>query len=149
MIEAPIQDQSLGGFIRSTDTAGLEKSHTERKADYFASLLLIDQHELITFYNSFENNAETTLHKIFLCMRRFQALFKTILICLYELQLIHYSTIEKYFDQKLDYHKEFEALGIDSYKIERSNVINLAKIEKMMQQYTLPEATQQAIQIVY
>ena len=184
-IEAPIQDQSLGGFIRATDTekyicyvntyqpriyqnfslfhelyhlislqeldkklhivhAGLDKSNTERKADYFASLLLIDQHELITFYNGFEKNDETTLHKIFLCMSRFKAPFKAILIRLYELQLIDYSTIEEHFDQKFDYHKEFEALGIDSYMIERSNVINLGKIEKMMQQHTLPEAAQQA-----
>lgn len=121
LIEAPIQDQSLGGFIRSTDTeryicyvntyqprnyqnfslfhelyhlislqernqklhivhAGLDKSQTERKADYFASLLLIDQHELMNFYTSFETNDETALNKIFLCMSRFKAPFKAILI---------------------------------------------------------------------
>ncbi|WP_242143039.1 MULTISPECIES: ImmA/IrrE family metallo-endopeptidase [unclassified Bacillus cereus group] len=185
LIEAPIQDQSLGGFIRSTDTekyicyvntyqpriyqnfsllhelyhlislqelekkihivhAGLDTNHTERKADYFASLLLMDEHELINFYNSFEKNEETTLQKIFLCMSRFKAPFKAILIRLYELQLIDYATIKEYFDQKFDYHKEFEALGIDSYMIERSNVIHFGKIEKMMQKYALPEAAQQA-----
>ncbi|MGR5985532.1 hypothetical protein ACUC2M_14915 [Bacillus cytotoxicus] len=66
------------------------------------------------------------------------------MIRLYELQLIDYATIKEYFDQKFDYHKEFEALGIDSYMIERSNVIHFGKIEMMMQKYTLPEIAQQA-----
>ncbi|MFD3448976.1 ImmA/IrrE family metallo-endopeptidase [Microbacteriaceae bacterium 4G12] len=190
LIEAPIQDQSLGGFIRSTNKdkyicyvntyqpriyqnfsllhelyhlisfqefpqqlhiihVGLDKNQLERKADYFASILLIDEHELRAFYTGVENESETTLTKIFLCMSRFQAPYKAILIRLYELNLIDATALETYFDEKFDYHKEFQELGLDPYMIERSNVVNFGKLEKLMKQHTLPEAAQQANQHVF
>lgn len=189
-IEAPIQDSSLGGFIRSTNTnkyicyintyqpriyqnfslfhelyhllslqelnsklhiihVGLDKNQAERKADYFASLLLMNEYELLTFYQGLDNDVETTVKKVFLCMSRFQAPFKAILIRLYELQLIDKHTIETYFDQKFNYHEEFNKLGIDHYMIERSNVVNVGNLEKMMKDYTLPETAQQANEQVF
>lgn len=188
-IEAPIQDQSLGGFIRSTNTdkyicyvntyqsriyqnfslfhelyhlisfqelkqqlhiihVGLDKNHSEQKADYFALVLLIDEHQLKAFYTGTEKEFETTFTKILLCMSRFQAPYKAILIRLYELHLIDEETLETYFDKKIDYHKEFEALGLDPYMIERSNVVNFGKLEKLMNQHALPHAAQQANQQV-
>ncbi|MFD0771815.1 hypothetical protein ACFQZ1_24095 [Bacillus sp. CGMCC 1.60114] len=81
-------------------------------------------------------------------MSRFQALYKAILIRLYELYLIDEQSLETYFDKKVDYHKEFENLGLDPYMIERSNVVNFGKLEKLMNQHGLPHAAQQANQQV-
>ncbi|PEZ03677.1 hypothetical protein CN326_17485 [Bacillus sp. AFS018417] len=81
-------------------------------------------------------------------MSRFQAPYKATLIRLYKLYLIDEKTLETYFDKTIDYHREFEALGLDPYMIERSNVVNFGKLEKLMNQYTLPYTAQQANQQV-
>ncbi|WP_050179583.1 ImmA/IrrE family metallo-endopeptidase [Domibacillus robiginosus] len=183
LIEAPINDPSFGGFIRSTNTekficyintnqrrlyqnfsllhelfhliyfrkiteslhivnVGLDSDSDERKADYFASLLLIDEHELISFYTGNENQDKDIFQRIILAMARFSAPYKAVLIRLFELDLIEIEKLEELFDKKVDLEKEFQALGLDPYVVERSDVVNFGNLEKLMDSNPLPNLAQ-------
>ncbi|TRM10674.1 ImmA/IrrE family metallo-endopeptidase [Lentibacillus cibarius] len=185
LIEAPIQDLTFGGFIRTTNNdksifyintaqprmyqnfvlfhelyhlitiaekiedlhfiqAEIDNSSNERKADYFASLLLLDEYELRSFFSGPENQQESLFTKILLCMITFKAPYKAILIRLYELSLIELNDLEELFDKKLNFIKEFQDRGIDTYILEASNVKNFKSLETLMARYSLPAAAQQS-----
>lgn len=185
LIEAPINDSSFGGFIRSTNTekficyintaqpriyqnfsllhelyhlisfqkipelvhivnAGLDRNINERKADYFASLLLIDEHSLLSFYKGEENKDNDELTKIFKAIFLFKAPYKAILIRLYELNLISTDSLKKLFDQKNNLEDEFNKLGLDPSSIEKSMVINFEDLTKLIGNNPLPDLAQQA-----
>lgn len=182
LIEAPINDLTFGGFIRTTNTnkmicyinsaqprmyqnfvifhelyhlinsfeleklhfveAGIDNRSEERKADYFASLLLLDEHELRSFFSGPENEQESLFTKVLLSMNAFKAPYKAILIRLYELLLITIEELKSLFDQEVNFIEEFQKLGKDTYILEASQVINFNSLEALMESNALPEIAQ-------
>lgn len=181
LIQAPIDDPSLGGFILfkknkhfcylntgqprvyqnfvllhelyhilSVSESDVDSLHLiesdmdveveERKADYFASLLLIDSEDLIMFYTSLKD--EPLVHRIFLTMNRFSAPYKSVLIRLFELDLISPEEISDFFDVKFDLEKEFKKLGLDPIKVQSSYVIKFDNLEEMVENGLFPEIAQ-------
>lgn len=173
LIQAPIKDHTLGGFIfmkkpkvlcylnswqpriyqnfillhevfhiisRTQNEpeklhiieSDLDRDLDERKADYFASLLLMDAAEVVSFYQSLRE--EVLLDKIIQTMSRFSSPYKAVLIRLFELQLISVEDLSVWFDQKLDFEDEFVRLGLDPSPVQRSMLINFQEVEKLMQQ---------------
>ncbi|MFD3259076.1 ImmA/IrrE family metallo-endopeptidase [Paenibacillus lentus] len=172
LIQAPIKDQTLGGFIllkkpkvlcylnswqpriyqnfillhevfhiisRTQNDpeklhiieSDLDRDLDERKADYFASLLLMDAAEVISFYQSLRE--EVLLDKIIQTMSRFSAPYKAVLIRLYELHLIGVEDLRVWFDQKLQFEDEFVRLGLDPSPVQRSMLIHFQEVEKLME----------------
>ncbi len=122
--------------------AGLDHRNEERKADYFASLLLLDEHELRSFFSGSANENESLYTKILLCMNTFKAPYKAVLIRLYELNLIKFNELKMMFDKKIDFLEEFRRLGKDTYILEPSNVINFKGLESLMEHNALPAVAQ-------
>lgn len=122
--------------------AGVDYRMNERKADYFASLLLIDEYELRSFFTGPENKGESLFTKILLCMFAFKAPYKAVLIRLYELGLIEFEDLRNYFDRKIDFFKEFASRGLDTYILEKSGVVNFQCLETLMDEYPLPTVAQ-------
>lgn len=187
LIEAPVEDATFGGFLRTTNTSkficyinsaqprmyqnfvvfhelyhlisqitqleklhlveiGIDQNIKERKADYFASLLLLDKHELKAFFTGQENENESVFTKVLLCMHAFKAPYKAILIRLYELGLIELDDLEILFDKKLDFAEEFRKMGKDTYILEPSYVINFKTLETLFKKNALPNMVQSSNQ---
>ncbi|WP_186306567.1 ImmA/IrrE family metallo-endopeptidase [Siminovitchia fortis] len=183
LIEAPINDLTLGGFIRIINNdklicyinsaqprmyqnfvvfhelyhllyspkqlddlhlieAGMDNRSEERKADYFASLLLLNEHELRSFFTGLKDQKKPLHTKILLCMAAFKAPYKAVLIRMYELNLITAEHLKDFFDKKVNFHDEFCKLGMDPYILEPSDVINFKSLEDLMVQNPLPEIAQ-------
>lgn len=190
LIEAPIEDPTFGGFIRTTHTkkficyinsaqprmyqnfivfhelyhlitqfaeleqlhfveVGIDTNSKERKADYFASLLLLDEHELRAFFLSPENNDEDLLSKVLLCMYTFKAPYKAVLIRLYELGLMEIEDLAELFDKKWNFDEAFKTMGRDPYILEPSYVINFTSLEKLFEKNALPPVIQLSNQSVF
>lgn len=124
--------------------AEIDNRSNERKADYFASLLLLDEYELRSFFSGPENKQESVFAKILLCMVAFKAPYKAILIRLYELELIEFDDLRSLFDKKINFIKEFQGLGKDTYMLEASNVNNFMSLETLMDRHSLPDMAQQS-----
>ncbi|MFH5781540.1 ImmA/IrrE family metallo-endopeptidase [Heyndrickxia oleronia] len=182
VIQAPIKDSSLGGFILYQNQqhicyintyhprvyqnfilfhelyhvisqieygthkeelhvveSDLDRDKDERKADYFASLLLLEEERLISFYQSLLK--EEFLVRILYTMSHFSAPYKAVLIRLYELQQIDLDKLVEYFDLKINLEKEFINLGFDPAPVQRSNSIDFSQVEKLINENTflLPE----------
>ncbi|MNI00934.1 hypothetical protein D3C73_537520 [compost metagenome] len=180
LIQAPIKDNSLGGFILFKSPkvvcylnswqpriyqnfillhevfhilsrtqyeqerlhiieSDLDRDLDERKADYFASLMLLDAAEVVGFYNSLKE--KEIFDKIIVTMARFSAPYKAVLIRLFELELLKVEDLKTWFDKKLNFEEEFTRLGIDPSSVQRSLIINFQDIEKLMEEGrgTLPE----------
>jgi len=120
----------------------IDNRSEERKADYFASLLLLDEYELRSFFSGPENEQETLFTKILLCMNVFKAPYKAILIRLYELSLITLEDLKTLFDKKIEFIEAFRRLGKDTYILEPSYVINFKSLETLMDQNSLPGVAQ-------
>lgn len=186
LIQAPIKDSSLGGFILfrgkknvcyintwqpriyqnfvllhelyhtiskniETETLHLielsqesemqDSDLIERKADYFASLLLLEADDVINFYNEIKDEPFETL--IFETMSRFSAPYKAVLLRLYELDRIDIDVLYEYFDTKFELESEFKKLGLDPYTVQRSLVVKFDDLEEKMKEMALPEIAQE------
>ncbi|MFS0788923.1 ImmA/IrrE family metallo-endopeptidase [Shouchella sp. 1P09AA] len=173
LLQAPINDESLGGFIRfqinnthicfintrqprvyqnftlfhelyhilSTNQlnqestthlieADLDRDLVERSADYFASLMLMEETATINFFNSL--NEDELLTKVFHTMKNFSSPYKAVLIRLYELTLISMDDLFNNFDTKHNYIKAFSLLGFDSMPVEKSLTVDFTQVEKLM-----------------
>jgi len=179
-IQAPIQDDSLGGFISFGSPrvicylnswqprvyqnfvllhelfhilsatayaehelhvveADLDRSLDERKADYFASLLLMDAADLVAFYESL--GPRDLLDAVVLTMIRFAAPYKAVLIRLFELELIEGEALTAMFDAKMNFEAELARLGKDPSLVQRSMVVYFQDVVRIMEagQERLPE----------
>jgi Zn-dependent peptidase ImmA (M78 family) len=179
LLQAPIQDASLGGFIYFQTTRhicyvntwqprvyqnfmilhelyhlltgtglttqqplhlvepDMDESMDERKADYFASLLLIDGNDLKEFVSSLKDRRLEEV--VFYCMARFGAPYKAVLIRMFELNLLSSDNLITMFDNKYEYEIEFDKIGIDKACIQRSNLIKFDRLEEIMAEHDLPE----------
>ncbi|MBP3041568.1 ImmA/IrrE family metallo-endopeptidase [Bacillaceae bacterium Marseille-Q3522] len=190
MVEAPINDPSLGGFVffrgenkknicfintnqprvyqnfvlfhelyhfltlgRQTRTvsvqggrvhflkADIDIENEERRADYFASLMLLPEDEVKEFYRSLAS--ETKDDAIYYTMYHFQAPYKAVLIRLYELRLIDLRDLVERFEENSDFHAVFQRMGLDTASVEMSKTIDLQSVRTLMLQnrFMLPEFT--------
>lgn len=130
-------------FVSSELTLNQE----ERKADYFASILLLEESLLRQFFASL--GQESFEYKIFQIMHSFSAPYKAILIRLFELELICEKELTAYFDKRYDFELQFKKYGIDPFQIQKSLVIKFDNLEKSMKLSNLPEVAQESNQKVY
>ncbi|WP_024348411.1 ImmA/IrrE family metallo-endopeptidase [Lacrimispora indolis] len=109
----------------------------ERKADYFASLMLLG--ELMPYY--IELADMSFLHKVFHCMDAFQAPYKAVLIALYESAVQNGNEtvaklVKEYFDASLsDIAGQFRDLGLDDNLVKPSYVINVRPLQAKIQEH--------------
>jgi hypothetical protein len=121
-----IFDQVLMGRIIDS-----ENVIEDRKAEYFASLMLIGN--LLPYYTLLSNMDFTT--KIFHCMDTFKAPYKAILITLYEAALQNDNTrlmeqIKQNFDVRFYYiDARFRANGLDDSLVKPSNLVNATSLK--------------------
>ena len=119
---------------------GSEASIEERKAEYFASQMLLGN--LLHYY--LELPEMDFLAKVFHCMDTFEAPFKAVMIALYESAEQSGNTglmekIKQHFDKSFeDLPKMFRDLGLDDSLVKPSYVINVnalqAKINERIKQ---------------
>lgn len=112
---------------------------TERKADYFASQMLMGQ-ELYTFYFDIDEKETNFIRRIARCMDAFKAPYKAVLIQLYELAIKYQNTklqdeIKKYFDKSLtrqEWISIFNNLSLDETLVEPSLIVDLGKLKSLV-----------------
>ncbi|MCM3390448.1 hypothetical protein M3649_20375 [Ureibacillus chungkukjangi] len=130
-----------------TETDSLLASHdistefdlTERKADYFASQMLMGQ-ELYIFYFDIDEKEADFIHRIARCMDAFKAPYKAVLIQLYELAIKYKNTelqdeIKKNFDKSLtrqEWITIFKHLSLDETLVEPSLIVDLGKLKNLV-----------------
>lgn len=108
----------------------------ERKAEYFASLMLLGN--LLPYYN--ELSDMEFLPKVFHCMDAFQAPYKAVLIALYESALqngnhLIMDAVKQNFDiQFTNLAKQFRMLGLDDSLVQPSYVINVGTLQSKIQE---------------
>ena len=103
----------------------------ERKAEYFASLMLLGN--LLPYYT--ELSEMDFLPKIFHCMDAFRAPYKAILIALYESAVQNWNQtlmglIKENFDNSFtDLEDRFRDLGLDDSLVKPSYVVNVGTLQ--------------------
>lgn len=108
----------------------------ERKAEYFASLMLLGN--LLPYYT--ELPEMSFLAKIFHCMDAFSAPYKAVLITLYESAVQNENTtlmrlIKANFDNSFcDLADRFRKLGLDDSLVKPSYVINVGALQAKIQE---------------
>jgi len=114
---------------------------TERKADYFASQMLIGN-DLYLYYRDLED--QKFIDRIAYCMDTFKAPYKAILIQLYE-DAIRFKDellqreIKAYFDLKLDqkqWEEKFKELSLDDSLVKPTGIIDFGKLKKVIEEKT-------------
>lgn len=107
----------------------------ERKAEYFASLMLLGN--LLPYYNELPET--DFLSKVFRCMDAFQAPYKAVLIALYEAALQNgnqavMNAVKQNFDiQFTNLAERFRALGLDDSLVRPSYVVNVGMLQAKIQ----------------
>jgi hypothetical protein len=107
----------------------------ERKAEYFASLMLLGN--LLPYYN--ELPEMDFLSRIFHCMDAFQAPYKAVLIALYESAVQNgnqdvMTAVRQNFDiQFTDLAEKFRLLGLDDSLMKPSYVVNIGVLQSKIQ----------------
>lgn len=120
----------------ATEQAGL--SLEERKADYFASLLLMPEHEMRNFFATIQSDALAI--QIYKAMNQFKAPYKSILIRMLELEIV--LTPDKFielFDENNNLSERFSKAGLDKGIVEPSHVFNIPNLETIITNNKLNE----------
>lgn len=110
---------------------GTETVMEERKAEYFASLMLLGN--LLPYYT--ELSEMDFLSKIFHCMDAFSAPYKAVLIALYESAVQNGNSslleqIKENFDRSFtDMASRFRQLGLDDTLVRPSYVVNVGALQ--------------------
>lgn len=108
-----------------------ETTVDERKADYFASFMLL--YDVMNYYSGLKNT--DFLSRVFNCMSVFQAPYKAVLISLFEeavksnnehLKALVKENFDRQFD---DMPMLFRELGLDDSLVRPSNVINCDRLK--------------------
>lgn len=102
----------------------------ERKANYYASLMLMDETSVIEKYNQLFRNKKLLFEEIICYLIYFyKAPKKLILIRLHEVGCIDFEQVYENFNNDLDKQKEiFQKLALDSSILETSNVISFGDV---------------------
>lgn len=108
----------------------------ERKAEYFASLMLLGN--LLPYYT--ELSDMEFLPKVFHCMDAFRAPYKAVLIALYESAVLNENhtlmgLIKENFDNSfIDLADRFRELGLDDSLVKASYVVNVGTLQAKIQE---------------
>lgn len=129
-----------GGRVHFLKT-DIDMENEERRADYFASLMLLPEDDVEEFYHSLAS--ESKEEAIYYTMYHFQAPYKAVLIRLYELRLIDLKDLVDRFEKKIDLYVVFQKMGLDTVSVEISKTIDLQSVKMLMLQnrFMLPEFT--------
>jgi len=103
----------------------------ERKANYYASLMLLNKNALRTNYYYFIKDRQFDLKTtIYYLMNLFKTTYKTILIRLYEIGCIEdFSVLYENFNNSDDMYSSFDKHGLDKSIIEPSRTISIGKLD--------------------
>lgn len=108
----------------------------ERKAEYFASLMLLGN--LLPYYT--ELSGMDFLSKVFYCMDAFRVPYKAVLIALYESAVLNENQtlmklIKENFDKSFfDLPTRFRELGLDDSLVKASYVVNVGMLQAKIQE---------------
>ena len=118
------------------EQAGL--SLEERKADYFASLLLMPEYEMRNFFAAIQSDALQI--QIYKAMNQFKAPYKSILIRMLELGIaLTVDTFTELFDENNNLSECFSKAGLDKGIVEPSYVLNIPQLETIIANNNLNE----------
>ena len=120
----------------STEQTGI--SLEERKADYFASLLLMPEQEMRNFFATIQGDALAV--QIYKAMNQFKAPYKSILIRMLELKIA--LTPDKFielFDDNNNLSERFSKAGLDKGIVEPSRVFNIPNLDAVIAENRLNE----------
>lgn len=110
---------------------------SERKADYFASQMLIGE-DVYKYYHQLKNEHELFIDRIACCMDVFKAPYKAILIQLYEIakrfdDLVLQETVKKNFDFDLDskqWEEKFNELLLDDTLVKPTYIVDFSELKR-------------------
>ena len=107
---------------------------TERKADYFASKMLMDDNVYDYYFNLSD---EDFIHRIAKCMDAFKAPYKAVLIQLYELAIKFENEefqeeIRENFDLILDWVSIFKELSLDDTLVKPSFIVDFGLLKVLV-----------------
>lgn len=130
-----------------------EPTIDDRKADYFASLILMPKQRMKNFFQALDDDFEFHV-KIFKAMNQFKAPYKAVLIRMLELNIIRETEeFTKYFNRRFDLETEFDENGLDASSVQRSMVKNIPEFDKVFSKYNtnqfIPESTNEKNRELY
>lgn len=128
--------QSGQAHFVSIEQTGI--SLEERKADYFASLLLMPEQEMRNFFATIQGDALAV--QIYKAMNQFKAPYKSILIRMLELKIA--LTPDKFielFDDNNNLSERFSKAGLDKGIVEPSRVLNIPNLDAVINENRLNE----------
>lgn len=127
-------------IVSSDHFVETETTIDERKADYFASLVLLS--DVLKYYSEIKD--KDFVHRVFYCMSAFQVPYKAVLVSLYENAVLCSNDnlknqIKECFDRKFDdISEQFRYLGLDDSLVQPSFVVNCDYLKgKISQKITL------------
>lgn len=110
----------------------------ERKADYFASLLLMPEKEMRDFFVAIQG--DHIIIQIFKAMNQFKAPFKSVLIRMLELNIVlTETTFVELFKDNVNLANRFAQAGLDSGIVEPSRVLNIPHLDTLIAENKLNE----------
>ena len=107
----------------------------ERKADYFASMLMLGN--VYNYYNSLSEE-DNFINKIIYCMDLYKAPYKVILINLYEAAKNNNNgnltklILDNFDNKPIDLVKKFQELWLDDELVKLSYVVSIGNLEKKL-----------------
>jgi len=130
-----------------------EPTIDDRKADYFASLILMPEQKMKSFFQELSDDSGFHV-KIFKAMNQFKAPYKAILIRMLELNIIQETEkFTEYFNRRFDLEAEFSENGLDASSVQRSMVKNIPEFDKVFNKYIsnqlIPESTNEKNRELY
>lgn len=122
------------------DTSLTESSHAisidlelnERKADYFAAMIMLGN--VYNYYNSLKK--ENFINKIIYCMDLYKAPYKVILINLYEAAINNNNSnlkeliLDNFDNKPMNLVKKFQELELDDELVKPSYIVSIGNLEK-------------------
>lgn len=120
-------------FHLISDSVENETSIEERKANYYASLMLLNKEALrMSFYYLAKDRGLDLKTSIYYLMNLFKTTYKTIIIRLYEIGCIEdFSVLYENFSNDIkEIAVNFNRLGLDKSIIEPSHVTSVGNLEK-------------------
>lgn len=121
-----LYDESL---VESSHNISIDMELNERKADYFASMLMLGN--VYNYYNSLSEE-DNFINKIIYCMD----LYKAILINLYEAAKNNNNSnltkliLDNFDNKPIDLVKKFQELGLDDGLVKPSFVVSIGNLER-------------------
>lgn len=120
---------------------------TERKADYFASKMMMSDEVYDYFFQFSDNNF---IHRLAKCMDAFKVPYKAVLIQLYESAIqfqneILQEEIKIHFDLTIDWQSIFKELSLDETLVKPSYIVDFGKLKETVNKRSLSSPDDRAI----